>query len=219
MLGTALCGTAVLAMLARPASPAGEALDLASLFPSRFGPWRTDALTSAFVRPSDHQGKVLGFYDRVFERTFVDDQGYRVMLSVAYLANAFEGSALQMHEPEVCYRFAGYQVVDSQDMRLSIDGRAVAATHVVAQLPGRPEPITYWILAGGTGGGHAALRRRRIVAALRREVLDGMLVRISSVDADPARAYRVHAAFAGDMARAMAPAARDRFLGVDAAAG
>jgi hypothetical protein len=54
---------------------------------------------------------------------------------------------------------------------------------------------------------------RRLSFAARREVADGMLVRVSSIDPDAARAFELHRAFTQDMVRAMAPADRARVIG------
>jgi EpsI family protein len=212
-----MAATAVLAQLARPRPVAdGEVPDphLDALVPSAFGSWTVDPLSRSFVRPTNEQGKVLGVYDRLFEQTFVDSRGYRIMLSMAYLARAFQGSSLQVHRPEICYRYSGYQVGESSVGEFRLDDRVIPVVRLQAQLPGRPEPITYWILTGREViGEHGQMRKRRILAALRREWLDGMLVRISSIDPDTERAYRIQQEFAQAFAQALPPASRARVFG------
>jgi hypothetical protein len=44
-------------------------------------------------------------------------------------------------------------------------------------------------------------------------LLDGMLVRVSSIDPDPARAYALQSQFADALAQAMQPAARVKVFG------
>ena len=47
----------------------------------------------------------------------------------------------------------------------------------------------------------------------RRRGAEGLLVRISSIEADSAAAFRLHEAFAAAMAGALAPAQRDFVIG------
>ena len=42
---------------------------------------------------------------------------------------------------------------------------------------------------------------------------DGLLMRVSSIDTDPAHAYQVHAQFANDLAAQMSEPARIRYFG------
>jgi EpsI family protein len=212
LIGAAMCATAALVPLARPTAKQGRMPPQAA-FPERFGLWQTDAMSRPLVRPPSDGGKVMGFYDGVFEQTFVDVQGYRVMLSIAYLAQVFESGSLQLHLPGVCYRYAGYRVVGEHEGVARILGRGLPVSRMLAHLPGRPEPVTYWISAGGIVGNHAALRRLRIRAALERESLDGMLVRVSSIDGDAESAFSRHVRFANDLATAMSPANRAYFIG------
>ena len=60
---------------------------------------------------------------------------------------------------------------------------------------------------------------RRLVElrlALTGEVPDGLLFRVSSIDAQPARAFGMHDKFVNDLLRAVAPAERVRLAGLRA---
>jgi EpsI family protein len=97
---------------------------------------------------------------------------------------------------------------------LALDARSLPVTRLRAELPGRPEPITYWTLLGGVVVPDAsAFRMRRLAFAARREVADGMLVRVSSIDPVAERAYARQAVFVRDMVRAMNPEARAKVVG------
>jgi EpsI family protein len=222
LLAAAMVGTTALGTIGRTDPPEpGEVAEprLDTLFPQAFGRWRVDPLARALVRPTDQNGKVFGVYDRLFEQTYADDRGYRVMLSVAYVAHAFEGSGLQLHRPEVCYRYAGYAIGPTRDERMPLLGSAdLAITRLEATLPGRREPITYWVLVGGEViGDRQTMRKRRIVAALRRQTLDSLLVRVSSIDPDAERAWRLQSGFADELAAALPAAERARVFGATSA--
>lgn len=215
ILAGTMGSVAALAAFARPPRPdadARAALSLDTLFPRAFGDWRIDPLSRAFVRPADRQGKLYQIYDQVLERTFVDGAGQRIMLSVAF--GSEQSSSLQMHRPEVCYRAAGYTIRAVQPGTLKVAGRVLHAMRVDAALPGRPEPITYWTLLGGAVVHDAAsARRRRLQAVLRHELLDGLLVRVSSIDDDRVRAHALQDRFADELVAAIAPADRPKVVG------
>jgi EpsI family protein len=217
LIAGCMAGTAAIARLARPLPLAPDEVTdphFEAWFPSRFGVWSVDPVTRPLVRSTDPQGKVLGVYDRLFERIFVDARGYRVMLSMAYLARAFEGSSMQLHRPEVCYRYSGYQVGELRTGQLRLQDRALPVTRLLATMPGRTEPITYWVLVGSdVVGEHNEMRKRRILASLRRVWLDGLLVRISSIDPDVARAYGIQEEFADALAAALDDSDRARVFG------
>lgn len=182
------------------------------LLPDRFGDWAIDREAAVYVRAADARGRQVGFLDQVLERSFLDAQGARVMLSVAYLGA--QSSGMQLHRPEVCYRAAGFRVGDLTQASVDLGSGALPITRLLAQMPGRPEPITYWMVVGGEAvasqeqGWSDRLRR-----AWRRIGRDGVLVRISSIDRDLDRAFRLHDRFAADMARTLARGDRDLLLG------
>ncbi len=217
-IGLAMSGAGVLAAIAQPRPLSPEDIvdpQLDRLFPDAFGPWRIDPMVQVFVRAVDQHGRILGVYDRLYEQTYIDERGYRIMVSAAYIANAFEGASLQLHRPEVCYRYSGYTVSAVRSQALSLGGRPLPVTRLLAELPGRTEPITYWVVVGREAiGDPAALRRRRIAAALQRRPADSLLMRISSIDRDPARAAEVQDRFAAGLAASLGETERARVFGL-----
>jgi EpsI family protein len=189
-------------------------LELETVFPESFGDWRIDPLTRdmGIVRPANTDGKLYGIYDRVLERTYVDARGYRIMLSVAYGAD--QSAGMDLHRPEICYRYAGYQIDAQREVQLALADLSVPATVLQTQLPGRPEPLLYWTILGGLAAREASeIRWRRLHLALLGHRVTGMLVRVSSVDPDPQRAFAHQAAFADALVRAVAPSQRAEVLG------
>jgi EpsI family protein len=152
-------------------------------------------------------------YDQVLERTYLDGEGHRVMLSVAYGRQQSVG--LQMHRPEVCYRAGGFHVQGIRAGQIRLGGRTLPVTRLFASLEGRPEPITYWRLLGDeVVADESQFRLRQLSLGARREIPDGLLVRVSSIDADVPAAYRIQERFVRDMAAAMDPVQRRRVLGM-----
>ncbi|MEQ1685923.1 MAG: exosortase-associated protein EpsI, B-type [Burkholderiaceae bacterium] len=219
VLAASMGAAAALAALGKPAShddTGAPPVDLDTLLPREFGDWRVDASTEAFVRPAAQQGKAYKIYDQVFERTFVNSNGQRIMVSAAF--GRKQSASMQMHRPEVCYPSGGFKVEGLEPVQLTLAGQAVAATRLHAFLPGRSEPITYWTLLGDVVvADSTAFRLRQISFGMRRQLLDGLLMRVSSIDAEPARAYALQSRFADELVRAMRPAERVKVIGVGAA--
>lgn len=215
-LGAAMAAAAAGAVWLRPSEPeAGDqpGVDLDRLLPDRFGEWTLDREAAAFVRAADARGRQVGFYDQVLERTFVHGGGERVMLSMAYLGT--QSSDMQLHRPEVCYRASGFRIGELTDDTLELSGRRIPVTRLVAQMPGRPEPITYWTIVDGEAlSARAQGWADRLQRMAKRRSAAGLLVRISTIEHDSAAAFRLHARFAAGMTQALAPAQRDFVTGL-----
>lgn len=210
MAGGMTCAAA-LAHVLKPRSVT-SGLRLEQLFPASIGGWQIDRRSDVFVRPSGDRGRVYGVYDQVLERVYVRPDGARIMLSVAY-GNA-QSTGLQMHRPEICYAGGGFQVRGMHQATLQSAGRFLPVTRLHAAKPGRSEPITYWTVLGGEVVKDASgFRWRRLSSSLRGQLLDGMLVRISSIDADPARAYAMHEHFAQALLAAIEPGSQVHVAG------
>jgi len=216
VLAICMGAVAVVSTLGKPrtdaAMDARAKVPLEEVFPAEFGGWRLDPSASVFVRPAVEQAKVFRMYDQVLERTYINAEGQRVMLSVAYGRQQSVG--LQMHRPEVCYKADGFRVQDVHEVRLMAAGQPLKATRLFAQMTGRPEPITYWRLLGNeVVSGESSFKLHQLSLGLQGRVLDGMLVRVSTIDLNTEGAYQLQARFADQMARAMSPAQRLRTYG------
>jgi EpsI family protein len=215
MLAASMGAAALLAALGKPARTEhaqSQRINLDTLLPRQFGRWQVDETAESFVRPAKLQGKVFQVYDQVLERTFVNPQGQRVMLSAAF--GSEQSAGLQMHRPEACYPGGGFKVEGLQSVALTLAGQKVSATRLHAHMPGRSEPITYWMVLGDVVVTDSAqFRLRQLSFSVRRELLDGMLVRLSSIDPTPAQAYTLHGEFADELARALKPEDRIKLIG------
>jgi EpsI family protein len=189
--------------------------DLESLFPKQFGPWQLDARIPAVLPAPDVQAKLDAIYNQVLSRTYVNADGQRVMLSVAYGGDQSDGTSA--HRPEVCYPAQGFEITANTKAVQRTAGGTLAVRQLMSRLGGRNEPITYWVVVGSevaTSGVEQKLAQMRY--GLRGVISDGMLVRVSSIDPDMARAHAVQSGFIADMAAAMPSQARSRVFGESA---
>ncbi|XHS80384.1 exosortase-associated protein EpsI, B-type [Burkholderiaceae bacterium UC74_6] len=195
-----LCSTA-LGHWARPTRHLSDQvakLDIESVFPKQFGEWRIDTNQPATIISPDVQQQLDQIYGQVLSRTYVNSQGYRIMLSVAYGGD--QSSATRAHRPDVCYPAQGFQVESSNDASIEITGRALPVRQMVAKLGARNEPVTYWLTVGDvavvSGRAQARAQWRYTLQGL---IADGMLVRVSSIDSDSARAFGIQDQFVQQM--------------------
>jgi EpsI family protein len=204
--------TALSAAVSKPKRRKGapERIDLETLFPQRLGQWQTVGAVNAFVRPANEP--IYRIYEQVLERTYVDVAGQLVMLSVAYGGNQTDG--LELHRPEVCYRYGGFAVRGVRTSEVRSGNLLLPVTTLVADKPGRSEAITYWAtLAGELVPDASSYRLLNLSYAVRRLIVDGMLVRVSSIDPLPDRAYALHGRFIAALLLALSPAERTLVIG------
>lgn len=186
--------------------------DLETLFPRQFGAWRVDASLPVILPAPDVQAQLDVVYNQVLSRTYVNRAGQRVMLSVAYGGDQSDGTSA--HRPEVCYPAQGFEITANAKSAQSAAGGTLVVRKLMSKLGGRNEPITYWVVVGSevaTSGVEQKLAQMRY--GLRGVIADGMLVRVSTIDADMARGHAIQSGFIADMAAAIPGPARPRVFG------
>lgn len=169
-------------------------VELETIFPKKFGDWRLDDRVPVQIVSPDQAAVLNAIYNQTLSRTYVNSQGRRVMLSVAYGGDQSDGT--RAHRPEVCYPAQGFQVVSSSTGTIKTAAGPVPTRRVVARLGSRIEPISYWVVVGdkiALSGTDQKLAQ--LGYSVRGVIPDGMLVRVSSIDADPEMAYRLHEDF------------------------
>lgn len=190
-------------------------IDLENMVPRQFGEWREQTGLAMQLVDPEMQASLDRIYNKTLSRTYVNSEGYRIMLSIAYGRD--QRDALQAHKPEVCYPAQGFQLKTKGHLILQLPHRAIAATRLTTQLGGRNEPITYWIVLGDSitrGGVDKKIKEMRY-SLLHRTIPDGMLVRISSIDQDTARAFAAQEKFASAMVGAISKSQQPRFAGLE----
>ena len=227
-LGAAIASAAAAAALVPRASviapaDAGPALALETQFPPTFGGWTIDPTVVPLAISAELRQVVEAAYDQTLARTYVNAQGYRVMLSVAYGGRRNQG--MDVHRPEVCYPAQGLALrSDTHEVAFALGHAnepgnahppsALTLKRLVAGVGSRNEPISYWLVIGASvasfGYGH---RLALLKYGLTGHVPDGMLIRISSIDADNAAAFAEQDAFLRELLASLNPVFRRRVLG------
>jgi EpsI family protein len=187
-------------------------IDLKAMVPTAFGGWQEQLNTSTQIIDPQQKEVLEKIYSETLTRTYVNSQGYRIMLSIAYGKN--QSDALQLHKPEICYPAQGFVLQNKQPGKLDLLGRPITAIRLQTSLGQRFEPITYWTVVADhvtTSGMDKKLTEMRY--AMTGKIPDGMLVRVSSIDKGTDSAYALQAQFANAMVQAIAPEHRTRFAG------
>lgn len=191
-------------------------VDLEKLFPRSFGTWVTDDRVPVQLISPDIQATLNKLYNQTLSRTYVNASGQRIMLSVAYGGD--QSDATRAHRPEVCYPAQGFQLLSNVDGQLDLKDHSLRVRKLIAQLGGRVEPITYWIVVGdkvalsGTEQKVAQLRY-----SMRGVIPDGMLVRVSSIDSNGPKAFALHAEFVAAMMQAIPQPSLGQVMGFSGA--
>lgn len=190
-------------------------VDLEQMFPRAFGDWKMDAQPVQLVAPDVAQ-LLATIYSQTLSRTYINSQGQRIMLSVAYGGD--QSDATRAHRPEVCYPAQGFQIVANQTGVVDTVSNSLRVRQLVAKAGGRVEPISYWVMVGD----YAVLSgTEQKMAQLRYStggvIPDGMLVRVSNIDANAASAYALHSAFIRQMSGAMPVSVAARVMGTGGA--
>jgi EpsI family protein len=212
--GIMLAGSA-LATTMRPTQLMSDTLGvpkLETMFPTSFGEWRVDTSLPVILPAPDVQAQLDKIYNEVIARTYVNQAGQRIMLSVAYGGD--QSDATSAHRPEVCYPAQGFAITDNFGDTLQVAGREIPVRRLMSRISGRNEPITYWIVVGDrvvtTGIGQKLAQMRH---GLRNVIADGMLVRVSSIDNDMQKGHALQSKFLVELGAALGSEDAPRVLG------
>ena len=152
-------------------------------------------------------------YTQTLSRTYINNQGYRIMLAIAYGDD--QRDAMQTHYPEVCYPAQGFQLKDKQSGTLTTTDGAIPVTRILTNLGPRHEPVTYWTTIGDRVVRSGIQKKLAEMSyGLNGQIPDGMLVRMSSIDTDAVKAYEMQTQFADDMLGALTPEYRTKMNGI-----
>ena len=149
------------------------------------------------------QASLNKFLTQTLARTYVNGQGKRVMLSIAYGAD--QGSdATQAHRPEFCYTGQGFSVGRVGQVILRFGGHELQAERLLGRMGARFEPITYWVTLNDKAVLPGVTRKlAQIRIGLGGLIPDGMLVRASTVGLEQAASFELQEAFLSQLYAAL----------------
>ena len=186
--------------------------DLATMIPTKFKKWKE--ISSPFTQvglTTDKNSLVNQLYDGVLMRTYVNDKGDQVMLALAYARE--QKQDIKIHRPEVCYVAQGFEMLKQTSSNISMQqsqiAKPVAMNRLLVRNQNRSEAVSYWIRIGDAYPGDGMAARMKILReGLHGKVLDGILVRASTVledESDSVTAYQNQEKFLKDLLNSLPP--------------
>lgn len=209
----AAAGSALAMTPVKETAEAAADLSLENVVPSEFGRWRVDESVVPILPDPEAQALLDELYNQTLSRSYVNETGERIMLVVAYGGDQSDGLAI--HRPEVCYGSQGFQIHGMREDQLEwVNGMRLPVKRLHAVKGLRQEPITYWMRVGDEVVlGTLERKLAQLAFGFRRQVPDGVLVRVSSLDEQPSQAFDLHDRFIGALLAAVAPDRRGLLLG------
>jgi len=189
------------------------ATSLESMVPKQFGDWHEEPQRALQVVNPQTQQLLDKLYSQILTRVYVNKQGYRVMLSLAYGSD--QRGSLQAHKPEVCYPAQGFTLHRNEPSQLTTPFGEIPTQRLFTSLGARQEPVTYWFTVGDKAvRGKLQKRLMDLRYGLTGRIPDGMLFRISSIDPDQMRANQMQDQFVNQLLQAVSPVERRRLSGL-----
>lgn len=171
-----------------------DKINLEAMIPAEFGAWKVDPFTAALVVNPDDKGLLNKIYNQTLSRTYINNVGERVMLSIAYGRD--QSTDMHVHRPEICYRAGGFDIGEMTKTFVDTTIGRIPVMHLVAKQGTRNEPITYWIRVGDSlTRGWFEQKLTAIGYGLTGKVPDGLLFRVSTISNDEQDSYRIQQAF------------------------
>lgn len=190
----------------------GPAIDLEVIIPRSFGAWQEAQQNSVQIVDPQQQEMIEKIYTQTLSRTYINNQGYRIMLAIAYGDD--QRDAMQTHYPEVCYPAQGFELQNKQSGTLTTANGPIQVTRILTNLGPRHEPVTYWTTIGDRVVRSGIQKKlAEMTYGLNGKIPDGMLIRMSSIDIDAAKAYEMQTQFADQMLSALTPEYRAKLNG------
>jgi EpsI family protein len=215
-LAALMCGVSAASIALQPnrtAAAKGTAISLEAIVPKDFGEWTE--LPSRVAEVVNPQTKELldKLYSQLLSRSYINKDGYRIMLSLAYGDDQRGG--LQAHRPEVCYPAQGFKLSKLEDGRLGTAFGDIEVRRLNTAMGERIEPVTYWLTVGSQViQTKFDTRIAQIRLGLTGQIPDGLLFRVSSIDADSERAFSMQQKFVADLMSAVPDSSRKQLSGL-----
>lgn len=169
-------------------------INLETMIPRTFDSWKIDPSAVSLMVNPEVKGELSQIYNQTLSRIYINNEGQRVMLSIAYGGN--QSTDLHVHRPEICYAASGFDIGTMTKTFVDTTIGRIPVMHLVAKQGARNEPITYWIRVGDTlTRGWMEQKLTAIGYGLSGKVPDGLLFRVSTISNDEQDSFRIQQKF------------------------
>jgi EpsI family protein len=188
-------------------------IELEKIVPRSFGDWREDESLPYVLADPTLEKSINEIYSQLLNRTYVDKQGHRLMLSIAYGRNQ-NSKSTAAHRPEFCYSAQGFMMETVGKHGIQTAKNTIPSMRLVGRLADRVEPITYWVTLNETATLPGFSRKlQQLKFGLKGQIADGMLVRLSTIGPETRSEFEVQERFIKQWREAMPPTFDSRFFG------
>ncbi len=216
LIGAALLIAAGSAIAVRPThhlANDGPKVDLETMIPQKIGDWQLEKVANNQLVNPQTQAAIDRIYTQVLSRTYVNSQGYRIMLMIPYGADQSDDMAV--HDPEGCYPAQGFKILAKSMLNLNTDYGQIPARRMQAENGPRHEPVTYWSTVGGKAVNNGWDRKlAQLSHVMKGDIPDGLLFRVSSIDPRTDNAFQMQQSFINDLLKVLPPESRTRVAGL-----
>lgn len=189
----------------------GSKFNLETAIPKHFEDWKVDETIVPLQVDPARLALINKTYNQTLSRTYVNKNGERVMLSIAFGGDMSE--SMKVHRPEVCYAAQGFQVQDMEIVNINTGYGVITGKRLLAKMYARFEPITYWIVVGNTASLNSLMwKLEQIKYALTGVVADGLLFRVSSLG-EKDNAFALQQEFIKILLKSISSESRKRLIG------
>lgn len=219
VIALSLCAASAAAYVLTPTKYLADLtapVDLEKLVPERFGDWHVDETLPVVVADPSRMEFMDRIYNSNITRSYVNGQGERIMLAIAYGKDQSE--SMQVHTPEFCYPAQGFKVGVSRSGVLDLGYKKQPVVQLEASVQNRFEPISYWVVMGHhvVNGGPGDRRNVRFLYGFKGLIPDGTFFRVSSISRDVAQAHALQERFVRDLFASVDSATKARLTGTEA---
>jgi EpsI family protein len=201
LIGLALFVAAVGGVALKPTkhiADQGPKIDLETMIPPQFADWKVDENVVPLLVDPQSLEVLNRIYNQTLARTYINQKGERIMLSIAYGGD--QSDSMQVHKPEVCYPAQGFEILKKTDGSLDSGFGDIPVRRLVAQQGMRIEPITYWIRIGDAVAVNSSRwKLEQLRYGLTGKVPDGLVFRVSSITPNETTAFQRQSEFVRDL--------------------
>lgn len=170
--------------------------------PKVFGGWRSvDTNKLAMVNPED-DSLINKLYSQVLERTYVNQNGVVVLLSIAY--GAEQRNDMLAHFPEVCYPAQGFNIDKAQISQLTLLNKIIDVKQLSTRRGNRLEDISYFVRVGSKlVATRSDQKWESIKYGMQGIIPDGLIFRISTIGEE--ESFEIHEDFMNQLLIGLEP--------------
>ena len=209
----ATSGLAVAFHPSRKIADQNVSINLENIIPKSFGQWKAPEQVTAYIVNPLTQENLAKIYSQTLSRTYLNNEGEAVMLSIAYGED--QSDAKSLHYPEVCYPAQGFQVTSNKNGILQTQYGNIRVKRLKTTMGGRVEYITYWSTVGNKvvySGKETKIEQLRY--GFNGEIPDGLLFRVSTISQDEASAFASQEKFVRELISTVPQSSRLRLTGL-----